>query len=152
MSTLSILVKIYPFHHWSSNLQTPRQTVPSPNNSYHCRYTGETPEPRPNLSSGHIPNSLPLPFTSFLSPSTPEKPYTSYKTPSELKEVFIEAVGGEGKWKEVENGEKAVVFSCGSGMTAGVGWLASRIVAEGVKSSIYDEVRFVTSRFSSFLG
>ncbi|RSH91029.1 hypothetical protein EHS25_010205 [Saitozyma podzolica] len=67
-----------------------------------ARFSGEAPEPRPGLASGHIPNSLPCPFTSYLEPATDRKPYSSYKSLPELREVLVQAVGGEAKWKELE--------------------------------------------------
>jgi len=96
------------------------------------------------LSSGHIPNSLPAPFLDYLAPPSEDKPYTSYKSPTELKHVLVNAVGGKEVWDEMVKGNKNAVFTCGSGMTAAVGWLANEVVRpeEGsqVKTSIYDEV------------
>ncbi len=63
-----------------------------------CRYTGDAPEPRAGLSSGHIPNSRPLPFQSYLSQASDAQPYTAFKPASELHDVLVEAVGGEKKW------------------------------------------------------
>ena len=111
------------------------------------RYTGEAEEPRPGLSSGHMPNSLPLPFTELLTPATEERPYTTYRPVDELREVLVNGVGGEEVWAEMQGapGEgRAAVFSCGSGMTAAIGWLAARMVAaaEGrapPNAAIYDE-------------
>ncbi|GFZ45088.1 hypothetical protein JCM24511_02814 [Saitozyma sp. JCM 24511] len=110
-----------------------------------ARFSGEAPEPRAGLASGHIPNSLPCPFTSYLEPATDRKPYSSYKSLPELREVLVQAVGGEAKWKELEGTEgRGLVFTCGSGMTAAIGWLANEAVKEGMgkgagKTSIYDE-------------
>lgn len=124
------------------------------------RWTGDAPEPRPSLSSGHIPHSLSLPFTSLISPSSPpSRTWSTYLPPSELKEAILVGLAGkapssalskeertlaERKWEEIKSGKKGVVWSCGSGMTACVGVLAMRIVAEadGEKLnnvSIYDE-------------
>ncbi|WVQ80679.1 hypothetical protein IAT38_002784 [Cryptococcus sp. DSM 104549] len=107
------------------------------------RFTGEIPEPRPGLSSGHIPNSLPLPFSAYLDPAAEKKPYSNYKSLPELKEVLQRAVGGNGEWKEIEDGKRTVVFTCGSGMTAAIGWLANELLRESegkaAKSAIYDE-------------
>ena len=108
------------------------------------RWEGAAPEPRPGLSSGHIPNSLPAPFLDYLAPPADGKPYTSFKSPAELKEVLVNAVGGKDTWNAMVKGEKNAVFTCGSGMTAAVGWLANEVIRreEGskVKTSIYDEV------------
>ncbi|KAL1408507.1 hypothetical protein Q8F55_005319 [Vanrija albida] len=107
------------------------------------RFSGEEPEPRPGLESGHIPGSGHLPFASLLTEATPERPYTSFKSPGELRDILVEAVGGEGAWKDVLAGKRGVVFSCGSGLTAGVDWLAAQLVAEAEgktpKTAIYDE-------------
>jgi len=111
------------------------------------RYTGETPEPRHGLSSGHIPNSLATPFASYLTQPSGEtntnSSYKVFKSPEELKAVLQEGVGGADSWKEIQDG-KGLVFSCGSGMTAAVGWFANELLKEkgqGAKqASIYDEV------------
>ena len=108
------------------------------------RWEGAAPEPRPGLSSGHIPNSVPAPFLDYLAPPSDDKPYTSFKEPAKLKAVLVKAVGGKDVWDEMVKGDKNAVFTCGSGMTAAVGWLANEVVRpeEGskVKTSIYDEV------------
>lgn len=109
-----------------------------------ARWEGSAPEPRQGLSSGHIPHSLPAPFLEYLEPPSDDKPYTSYKDARELRNVLIEAVGGEEAWAELVKGQRNAVFTCGSGMTAAIGWLANEIIRleEGskVKTSIYDEV------------
>lgn len=115
-----------------------------------ARWEGSAPEPRPGLSSGHIPNSLPAPFAAYLAPADDKTPYTSYKSVSELKQVLVNAVGGDEVWTALEKGDRAVVFSCGSGMTAAIGWLANELVKEAEgraaqKTALYDEA----SRFSS---
>jgi thiosulfate/3-mercaptopyruvate sulfurtransferase len=113
------------------------------------RYDGTAPEPREGLSSGHIPHSLPCPFPNYLEPASDSKPYTSYKPHDQLKEVLVNAVGGKDAWSTLQRGEKSVVFSCGSGMTAAVGWLANEVVREqegqSPKSAIYDEVSTVVA-------
>ncbi|WVQ72825.1 hypothetical protein IAR50_002385 [Cryptococcus sp. DSM 104548] len=107
------------------------------------RFTGAAPEPRPNLPSGHMPNSLSLPFTQYLIPASDKVPFSSYKPVDELKAVLVRGVGGEERWGEVVEGGKGVVFSCGSGMTAAIGWLANEVVKEagqkGARSALYDE-------------
>ncbi|KAG9125451.1 hypothetical protein FRC07_007542 [Ceratobasidium sp. 392] len=89
----------------------------------------EDPEPRPDLSSGHMPHSRSLPFSSLLQKS--DKGYTYFLPEDKLKEVFDNAVGEEGKGKPI-------VASCGSGMTAGTIWLAGQLLNKPVRA-IYDE-------------
>ncbi|KAK8858678.1 hypothetical protein IAR55_002907 [Kwoniella newhampshirensis] len=108
-----------------------------------ARYTGEAPEPRQGLSSGHIPNSLPAPFVAYLDPASDKKPFSSYKSVPELKQILAKAVGGEDTFEEIQEQGRPVVFSCGSGMTAAIGWLANELITEkegkGLKTAIYDE-------------
>lgn len=91
-----------------------------------------------------MPYSLPAPFLDYLEPANDSKPYTSYKSLSELKANLVKAVGGEEKWKELAAGNRNIIFTCGSGMTASIGWLANEMIRmeEGtrMKTSIYDEV------------
>lgn len=84
------------------------------------RFAGVAPEPRPSLSSGHVPNSLNLPFTKLL-----HEGY--YKTPEELKAIF-DSVGLD---------ERPIMFSCGSGLTACILDLAAEIVLNN-KTAVYD--------------
>ncbi|SGZ25868.1 BQ5605_C024g09786 [Microbotryum silenes-dioicae] len=104
------------------------------------RYHGTDPEPRAGLSSGHIPHSLSLPFGTLLSPKSSTDPYyQTYLPAEELEAKFQEALGKEG-WESVKNGERSLVTSCGSGMTAAVVWLGLKIVTEGkARGAVYDE-------------
>ena len=68
------------------------------------RFTGEAPEPREGLSSGHMPSSINLPFNVLLDPKT-----KAFLPADKLKQVFKE--------KGV-NPDKPVVSSCGTGVTA----------------------------------
>ena len=70
------------------------------------RFTGEAPEPRAGMRSGHIPGSRSLPFTELLDPET-----QTMRPVAALKERFT-AAGIDLK--------RPVVTSCGSGVTAGV--------------------------------
>ncbi|GAA6044290.1 hypothetical protein JCM8097_008680 [Rhodosporidiobolus ruineniae] len=101
------------------------------------RFHGSAPEPRPSLSSGHIPHSLSLPSSEVLSaPSSTEPSYKTLKSQEELERLFKEKLGGE--WEGVKKGEKGVVNTCGSGMTAAILWLA--LQRAGVdNAAIYDE-------------
>ncbi|QRW05756.1 Rhodanese domain-containing protein [Ceratobasidium sp. AG-Ba] len=92
------------------------------------RFTGEAPEPRPQLSSGHMPHARSLPFNTLLQKT--EKGYTMFLPEDKLKQVFETAVGEAAKGRPI-------VASCGSGMTAGTIWLAGQLLNKPV--AIYDE-------------
>lgn len=108
------------------------------------RYAGEAPEPRPGLPSGHIPHSLPLPFSDLLTEPSDAEPYTRYKSLPQLTQVIVDGAGGQTVWDEISLDGRGLIFSCGSGMTACVGWLGARAVAEAegrklVNEAVYDE-------------
>lgn len=84
------------------------------------RYSGLSPEPRENMSSGHIPNSLNLPFEKVLHQA-------KMKPKDELKIIF--------KNLNVEN--KPLAFTCGSGITACIILLASELISENT-NILYD--------------
>lgn len=69
------------------------------------RFSGETPEPRAGLRSGHMPGALNVPFASLLTGEG------ALKSAGELKQAF-EAGGLDPK--------AAPICSCGSGLTAAV--------------------------------
>ncbi|CAE6439347.1 unnamed protein product [Rhizoctonia solani] len=94
------------------------------------RFTGEQPEPRPGLSSGHIPHAHSLPFSTLLEKHESGKGYTTVLPRDQLKAVFDKAVGDNGRGR-------SIVASCGSGMTAGTIWLAGQLLDTPV--AIYDE-------------
>ncbi|KAJ9150287.1 Rhodanese-like protein [Pleurostoma richardsiae] len=68
------------------------------------RWAGTAPEPRPGLSSGHIPGSINIPFDTVLDPNT-----KAFLPAEQLKKVFQE--------KGVDP-EKPIISSCGTGVTA----------------------------------
>ncbi|KAL2268188.1 hypothetical protein VTJ83DRAFT_3034 [Remersonia thermophila] len=68
------------------------------------RWSGKDPEPRPGLSSGHMPGSINIPFDVLLDPKT-----KAFLPPDQLKKVFSE--------KGVDP-EKPIVSTCGTGVTA----------------------------------
>lgn len=70
------------------------------------RWAGSAPEPRPGLSSGHIPGSVNIPHSELLDPST-----GALLTGHELWKVF------ESKGVDPE---KPIISSCGTGVTAAV--------------------------------
>ena len=84
------------------------------------RFNGTAPEPREGLRSGHIPNSVNLPYTEVLENG-------KFKSLAELNEIF----------SELKIEKRPVVFTCGSGVTACIILLASELVMEH-PSSIYD--------------
>lgn len=85
------------------------------------RFSGLSPEPRENMASGHIPNSLNLPFEKVLHQG-------KMKSKKELKEIF----------KNLNNENKPLAFTCGSGITACIILLASELISEKNKNILYD--------------
>jgi thiosulfate/3-mercaptopyruvate sulfurtransferase len=85
------------------------------------RFAGSSPEPRPDLSSGHMPGAINVPFTE-LSENGRLKPA------SELRELFAS--------KQVDL-DKSIATTCGSGVTAAV--VALGLELAGAKHvSLYD--------------
>jgi len=77
------------------------------------RFTGAEPEPRPGLSSGHMPNSISVPYASLVGKEN-EEGVVMVKKEEELRKIFKEAgVDLEGGLKG-----KEVITSCGTGVTA----------------------------------
>lgn len=74
------------------------------------RFNGTANEPRKDLKSGNIPNSINIPYTSVLRDG-------KLKSELELKSIFEE------KCQDA----KDLVFSCGSGLTACIVMLASEV-------------------------
>lgn len=84
------------------------------------RFQGKMPEPRKGLRSGHIPNSVNLPYQELLTES-------KMKSLDELKIIF----------DAINEKNKVMVFSCGSGVTACI--LALGAELSGHQSlSVYD--------------
>jgi thiosulfate/3-mercaptopyruvate sulfurtransferase len=73
------------------------------------RFTGDTPDPRPHVESGHIPDSLSTPFAQFINPDG------TLKAKDQLIKAFQHA--------PVSLQDK-IACSCGSGVTACVVALA----------------------------
>lgn len=110
------------------------------------RYTGAAAEPRPGLSSGHIPNSFSLPFNTFLRKHTSKADGSEYTTflPQDALKRALEVAVGPNQAQSIIDGKGRVVTSCGSGMTAGVLWLGLRLL--DVKNiALYDEVCYLTN-------
>jgi thiosulfate/3-mercaptopyruvate sulfurtransferase len=99
------------------------------------------PEPRPGLSSGHMPNSFSLPFNLFLQKHSSKQgsEYTTFLTPSEIQNA-LEAAVGRAEVERILKGERPVITSCGSGMTAGVLWLGLQLLG-AQRIGLYDEVK-----------
>ncbi len=84
------------------------------------RFNGLMPEPRANTPSGRIPGSINIPFTKLLNSDG------SLKDTSELEHLF-----------STVNLLKPIILSCGSGVTATIGYVALESI--GAKSiSVYD--------------
>ncbi|NQW08618.1 MAG: 3-mercaptopyruvate sulfurtransferase [Alphaproteobacteria bacterium] len=87
------------------------------------RFTGEEPEPRAGMRSGHIPGSRSLPFTTLLSGE-----HREIAPPDQLHAAF-DAAGLDL--------DKPMVASCGSGVTACVIALAAHVLGKpGI--AVYD--------------
>lgn len=88
-----------------------------------------------------MPNSVSVPFPTLLTPASDEPgSYQTLLPEAELRRVFTEAAGGAEGFAKILSGEKQVITSCGSGMTASVVWLALQTL--GAKNvALYDEVR-----------
>ena len=97
-----------------------------------------------------MPHSVSLPFNVFLETHTvPDNiasgltdklpmTYTRLKSNQGILAALEEALGAE-RAKEVLDGKRQVVTSCGSGMTAGILWLGLKLL--GVERvGLYDEV------------
>jgi len=84
------------------------------------RFNAVVAEPRKGLRNGNIPNSINIPYLRVLNDDG------TFKSVTELKDVF----------KEIPQ-NKPLVFSCGSGVTACILFLAAQRVLNN-KLSVYD--------------
>ena len=87
------------------------------------RFEGKVPDPRKNVRSGSIPNSICLPFVEVINKDF------SFKNEEELKSLFNNTL---------KNTMDKPVFSCGSGVTACVLALAYSLVNANYLPVIYD--------------
>jgi thiosulfate/3-mercaptopyruvate sulfurtransferase len=86
-----------------------------------ARFNGTAPEPRPNLSSGHMPGAISIPFTELVEDGC-------LKPADKLRNLFLA--------KQVDL-QQPITTTCGSGVTAAVIALGLEIVgAQNV--SLYD--------------
>ena len=69
-----------------------------------ARFTGAAPEPRPGISSGHMPGSTSVPFTELIEEGR-------FKSPEALRDLFTA--------KHVDL-QQPITTTCGSGVTAAV--------------------------------
>lgn len=86
-----------------------------------ARFYGQVPEPRAGVRSGHIPGSVNIPYSQLIADGR-------FKTRDELQRLFSEAGC-------TENDE--LIFSCGSGITACIGYLAAQLCGYK-KCRVYD--------------
>ncbi|KAJ7102164.1 Rhodanese-like domain-containing protein [Mycena belliarum] len=103
------------------------------------RFMGTEADPRSGVASGHIPNSVSVPFDTFLQKHVAQNgsTYTTLLPEPELRAALVDVMGADSA-QAVFNGDIPVITSCGSGMTAAVLWLGLQTI--GVKQiSIYDE-------------
>ncbi len=85
------------------------------------RFSGASPEPRPGLSSGHMPGAVSVPFTELVEDGR-------LKSVEELRELF------SAKGVKIE---RPITTTCGSGVTAAVIALGLEIIG-GQDVSLYD--------------
>ena len=88
------------------------------------RFRGDKPEPRQGMRSGHIPGAVNLPFHKVMKGLV-------FKSPQTLHQVFEDLLGFN------PTSSQPIVFSCGSGITACIILLASR-VAGYTNTQLYD--------------
>jgi thiosulfate/3-mercaptopyruvate sulfurtransferase len=86
------------------------------------RFTGEVPEPRAGMRSGHIPGSASLPYTDLLNPDGTFRPADAVR--ARLEQAGVD-------------GSRPIVTSCGSGVTACILTLGLR-VAGLPEGAVYD--------------
>ena len=75
------------------------------------RFHATEPEPRKGLRGGHIPSSINIPFNQFLDGQV-------YKSIEDLKLLFEQ---------HHCDPDQQLIFSCGSGVTASIGYLAAKL-------------------------
>ena len=88
------------------------------------RFDGSVPDPRKNVRSGSIQNSVCLPFKEIINASD-----NTFKDTSEISKKFNEVI---------DLNDHKRVFSCGSGITACVLGLAYSLVNNTYSPTVYD--------------
>ena len=86
-----------------------------------ARFTGAAPEPRPGISSGHMPGATSVPFTELIEGGR-------LKSPEALRDLFAA--------KHVDL-QQPITTTCGSGVTAAVVALGLEI-AGATSVTLYD--------------
>ncbi|RPA97381.1 Rhodanese-like protein [Choiromyces venosus 120613-1] len=90
------------------------------------RFSGSDPEPRPGLSSGHVPGSISVPFSELVDPVTKK-----LRSGEELREILLR--------KGVDPSAKVEKkLMCGTGVTAVVIESALQLAGFEGKKKIYD--------------
>ena len=84
------------------------------------RFFGTEQEPRKDVKSGHIPNSVSLPYSEIIENG-------KMKSDTDLKEIF----------KNINPKNKALIFSCGTGITASILALGLAILGKN-NFAVYD--------------
>ena len=123
------------------SLSPPLQHCTVSSSTITCSFLGTDPEPRPGLSSGHIPHSFTLPFNTFLKTHTVPTStvqYTTFLSEPELRQALVNAIGAD-QAQLVLTGNRQITTSCGSGMTAAVLWLGLKLL-RAPNVALYDEV------------
>ena len=87
------------------------------------RFTAEVKEPRAGLRSGHIPNSINIPFTSLFNDND-----GTMLSPDEIRNIFIKAG---------TDFNRPIVTSCGSGVTACALMMALKLIGKD-DVAVYD--------------
>jgi len=94
-----------------------------------------------------MPHSVSVPFNSLLTThSFNGDIYTSLLPPSDLRGVLNRSfrapstAEGDRILQRILGGQKPVVVSCGSGMTAAIIWLALQVLGTKGNVALYDEV------------
>lgn len=92
------------------------------------RFSGKAPEPRPGLSSGHVPGALSLPFSDVLDASG------HYKSKEDLHALFKTRFGLDLNAFD----KKGIIVMCGTGVTAVILRLALEKVNPNLPIQVYD--------------
>jgi len=87
------------------------------------RFDGKVPDPRKDVRSGSIPNSLCLPFKEIINEDN------TFKNLNEISKKFDQII---------DPNNSNIVFSCGSGITACILALAYSLVNNTYSPTIYD--------------